>query len=86
MILWNHADVPFTVTCKSVKSGYRGTFIVCFKPIDAFFFQKNLRHIKCGGDFLLAVHIKNFDAVCKQYALLLIQILVEYTVYYGIFS
>lgn len=32
------------------------------------------------------IHIKNFDAVCKQYALLLIQILVEYTVYYGIFS
>lgn len=26
------------------------------------------------------IHIKNFDAVCKQYALLLIQILVEYTV------
>ena len=36
--------------------------------------------------FLLSIHIKNFDAVCKQYALLLIQILVEYTVYYGMFS
>ena len=49
-------------------------------------FDKNLRHIISGGDFLLSIHIKNFDAVCKQYALLLIQILVEYTVYYGIFS
>ena len=37
LILWNHADVPFTVTCKSVKSSYRSTFIACLKPINALF-------------------------------------------------
>lgn len=37
LILWNHADVPFTVTCKSVKSGCRSTFIACLKPINALF-------------------------------------------------
>lgn len=32
-----YADVPFTVTCKSVKSSYRSTFIACLKPINALF-------------------------------------------------
>ena len=34
---WNHADVPFTVTCKSVKSGCRSACIACLKPINALF-------------------------------------------------
>lgn len=37
LILWNHADVPFTVTCKSVKTGYRSMFIACPNPINTFF-------------------------------------------------